>query len=590
MINLTSLQSKESLSMKTFLASIGKTNPTLFILEKSTEVIYFHNEQYTLLYLGEKILNTHDTIEAYNTKGIDFLKALEGAFSLLFYDKNLEKLFIAKDRVGIQPLYFSSINHTIIVGTHLREFQNVPNFNATINPSSVGEYMQFGSILQPNTIFKDCYKVGAGEYIVFDVKSGNYTATNYWELESDYAKEKSKANEAETLKTMHTLLQQSVEKATQNRNFGLSLSGGYDSTTLTAIAQAQSDTKVDTFTIGFDDENINEAPDAKRIAQHLGTNHHEHYFTAQDALVYIPKMCEVFDEPFADYASAPTMLTAQLLKENRLNNLIAGDGGDEVFATAEDVHLFDKIRKTPSFAKTIVATPLSLLPFEKIPYLKNHNNLAKKMSKLEQILKAKSIPKMIEIRNTLFLETELQSQIKAYTQPIDNGFDRVHFRGATQTVDEIIGTYFKTTMADGELIKSYASMNASDINLLTPFFDAKLMESMAQVPASLKIKDSIKKYLLKEISYQYIPKKLMERPKSGFAIPFSAWMKNELKDILYSQINKKRVDKDNIFYTSSILTIRDQFYAGNESYKYKLWRIFIFQLWYENFKRTNKEL
>ena len=201
-----------------------------------------------------------------------------------------------------------------------------------------------------------------------------------------------------------------------------------------------------------------------------------------------------------------------------------------------------------------------------------------------QILSAKDIPQMILARNTLFLEQELKSQIKEYVQPISTSFDEIEFNGYSECVDQIIGTYFKTSMIDGELVKSYSAMNSNDIRLSVPFLESGLIDYMAQIPSSIKIKDGIKKYILKEISYKYIPKELIERPKCGFDIPFSSWMKNELKDILFAQVNEERLTKDNIFYTSSILNIRDQFYAGNDIYKYKLWRIFIFQLWYEKIK------
>ncbi len=573
--------------MKTFLASIESDLNTISILKHSKEIQHFENENMLILFTGQNSLLVNDIAQQYQNREMHFLKELNSSFSLLLYDKLRNKLFIAKDKVGIEPLYFYSLENLIIVGTHLKDFKKVASFTPTINPSSIGEYMQFGSILQPHTIFKDCYKVCAGEYVCFDVDNNTYTSTKYWELEACYDDEKMQKSEAEILKETHTILQESVEKATKNSNFGLSLSGGYDSSTLVAIAQSQSEKKIDTFTIGFHCHEIDEAPHAKAISKHLGTTHHEYYFTAQDALDLIPKMCDVYDEPFADYASSPTMITAQLLKELNLTNIISGDGGDEVFATAEDVHLFEKIKKTPTLLKQLVAQPLSYLPIDKMPYLKNHKNLAKKIEKLQQILQAKNIPKMIEARNTLFLEEELKTQIKDYTKPLKNSFDILNFRGSAQAVDEIIGTYFKTTMADGELIKSYSAMNNLDINLLTPFLNPTLINYMAQVPSSIKIKNGVKKYLLKELAYQYIPKELIERPKAGFSIPFASWMKNELKEILYKQINKKRLDKDNIFYTSYILSIRDQFYLGNDAYKYKLWRIFIFQLWYENFQKNN---
>ncbi len=568
--------------MKNFLVSFNKLNKQLSIINYSKEVKILEQETHIILFTGQ--FTEENTIEeAYQKEGINFLKKLDGSFSCLIYDKLKNKLFIAKDKVGIEPLYFSSGRDNIIVGTHLKEFKKIETFEAIINPSSVGEYLQFGFVLQPNSIFKNCYKVCAGEYICFDLEKDTYDSIKYWELQSSYLNKKSTKKESIILKEAGTLLQEAVEKSTKDSAFGLSLSGGYDSSTLAAIAQQQSEKKVETFSIGFHEKSIDEAPYAKTIAKHIGTNHYEYYFSEKDALELIPQMSKVYDEPFADHASSPTLLTSQLLNNNNLSNLIAGDGGDEVFATAENVQILNLLRNAPMPLKKSFAKVINSIKIKKIPYLKNINNLPNKQNKLLQLLLAPNIPQMIYARNTLFLEEELQSHIQNYTKPILNSFDNINFSGHAQAVDEVIGTYFKTTMVDGELVKSYAAMNHLNIKLSTPFLDIKLLEYMAKVPSNIKIKNGIKKYLLKEIAHTYIPKTLLDRPKSGFDVPFSSWMKGILKDTLYSQINKKRLDKDNIFYTSYILNIRDQFYAGNEAYKYKLWRIFIFQLWYENF-------
>ncbi|CAA6799284.1 MAG: Asparagine synthetase [glutamine-hydrolyzing] (EC [uncultured Sulfurovum sp.] len=572
--------------MQTFLATINYKTQELLLLNKSKNINIIDNEKFYLLFNGT-LFNSINKIEllakAYEEKGITFLQELEGSFSLIIYDKEKKQLFIAKDKIGIQPLYYSQGHESFVFGTHLQDFDNTEEIQLTINPNSLANYLQFGFVLQPNTIFKDCYKVQSGEYILCDINTTSYSSHNYWKLESCYNQEKHISNEKETLYTAHELLKSSIAQNTRNTQYGVALSGGYDSSTLVAIAQAQSNTKINTFTIGFHHNEMNEAPYAKEVAKHLGTNHNEHYFTAKDALELIPKICEVYDEPFADHASSPTMLTAQLLKKNNIDNLIAGDGGDEVFATAADVHTFERLKKVPYLLKQFIAQPLKKVPIDKIPYLKNHNNFPNKYNKLMKILLAKNIPQMIQARNTLFLEKELHLHIKDYNKPILTSFDKINFQGSAESVDEIIGTYFKTTMVDGELIKSYASMNHQNIKLSTPYLNTELVDYMAKVPSSIKIKNGTKKYLLKEIAYQYIPKELIERPKCGFNIPFGSWMKNELKEILYSQINKERLDKDNIFYTASILNIRNQFYAGNDAYKYKLWRIFIFQLWYEHF-------
>ena len=517
--------------------------------------------------------------------GIDFIKQLEGNFSLVIYDKAQEKLFIVKDKVGTSPLYYHQSDNLIVVGNSLKRFKEIDSLSLTINPNALANYMQFGFVLQPSTIFKECAKLESGTYMIFDLQTKASSKHTYWSLESCYKSPKIERDEKEILSTAHSLLQESIRENMFNENCAFSLSGGYDSSTLATIAQSQSEQKIKTFTIGFEQSSINEAPDAKKIAKYIGSEHNEYYCTAKDALRLIPKIAKLYDEPFADHAATPTLLTAQLLNEQGITRLIAGDGGDEVFATADRVDFFERIEKMPSFLKNILINSLGKLTPEDIPYLKNHNDFPKKYHKYFHILAAKNISKMIQMKNSLFFEEELKHCIKGYENIGITTFDKIDFNGYEESVDKVIGTYFKTSMIDGELVKSYTAMQAYNISLATPFLNTQLIEFMAKVPASIKIKNNIKKYLLKEIIYTYLPKSLMERPKSGFYIPFAEWMREDLKEMLYGQINEQRLKEDNLFNVEPILNIRDQFYAGDDALKYKLWRIFIFQLWYENFRR-----
>jgi asparagine synthase (glutamine-hydrolysing) len=282
-------------------------------------------------------------------------------------------------------------------------------------------------------------------------------------------------------------------------------------------------------------------------------------------------------------------MTTQLLKENNIKQLIVGDGGDEVFATADDVAFFERIQTLPyKWRKRLLSLPLKI-DLSKITYLNDLNNLPNKYQKLLRILSAPNIPQMVKIRNLLFREDELQRMIQDYhTAPITS-FESIHFSGHQESVDEIIGSYFKSTMIDGELVKSKSATAYQGINVKTPYLNHQLIKYMAKVPASVKIKNGIKKHILKEIVHEYIPQKLLDRSKHGFNIPFASWMNNELKELLYAQINEERLKKDCLFTPSSILLIRDKFYAGHESYKYKLWRIFLFQLWYENYQNKTRK-
>lgn len=523
--------------------------------------------------------------EAYMRCGIKFIEKLEGSFALIIYDKKLEKLILIKDKVGVIPLNFYHSNTLIIFGTRISDFHQISQFKPSINPKSLASYLQFGCVLQPNTILNKCYKVQSGAYNHFDLIKIEYFNHTYWKLENCYQNKKIVSSEKEIIENAHLLLHNSISKTySSNEKVALSLSGGYDSSTLAALLQKQSNHKLNTFTIGFDNQDINEAKDAKAIAKHLGTEHHEHYFTPKDALKIIPKLCKIYDEPFAEYAATPTVLTAELLKEAQIQNIFVGDGGDEVFATADDTHFFERIHAINYELRASLTFPLKKLALEKMPYLKDFHNLPTKYSKLLQILSSKNIPATIEARNILFRENELEKLVQNYSTPITTTFNEINFNGHHETVDEIIGTYFKTTMTDGEVVKSYGAMNQHNIRLHTPFLDENLISYLATIPSSIKIKDGIKKYILKEIAHQYIPKHLLNRPKSGFDIPFELWMRKELKELVYSQINEKRLNKDKLFYTSSVIEIRDSFYQGNDNSKYKLWRIFIFQLWYENFK------
>lgn len=541
---------------------------------------------YTLLYLDPSTHSTLDLLQvAYSKWGTAFLEHLEGNFSLILYDKEQELLSLAKDKIGIIPLSYYHNNELIVFGSRIQDFKQAPGFIPEISPDGLVTYLQFGYLIQPNSILKGCHKVKSGQANHFDLSTKEMFTTLHWNLESCYQEDKLFPNEFKIINEADALLNNALSKIDLNCDkVALSLSGGYDSSTIAALLKKQNRYELETFTIGFEDERINEAPYAKAIAKHLNIQHHEHYFTSHDALEIIPQLAQIYDEPFANHAAAPTILTNALIKKEGIEHLFVGDGGDEVFATADDIHFFRRIQTLPLGLRTSITKILQSIDLEVFSSLEDHYNFPTKFDKLLRMFSGKNIPQMTEARNTLFREKELQGMVRNYQQPITTTFNEIHFTGFHETVDEIIGTYFKTTMIDGELVKTYSASNHQNIQIHAPFLDEELIQYMAKVPSSIKIKGGTKKYILKEILHQYLPQHLLDRPKSGFHVPFASWMRNEFKSLVYEQINEERLNKDKLFYTSSIIKIRDKFYEGHEIYKYKLWRIFLFQLWYENFK------
>ncbi len=539
-------------------------------------VLYSKDEKYK--YLSDvEILQIE-----YASLGSKLFQKLDGVFSLIVYDKKLQKIYIVKDRVGVKPLYFYQKDNTFIFGSSLKYFSKTKFFEKELDKDSLAIYLQYGYIIQPNTIFKNTYKIKSGHFLEFDLKTQNIQDQKYWSLEECYLEEKAHISESEIITDIHQLLKKSIEKRIdKNLSMGSSLSGGYDSSMIAALLQARSETKVDTFTIGFDEDSINEAPFAKKIATYLGTSHTEHYFSAKDALRIVPTLCQAYDEPFADYGATPTILTSQIAKESGVDLLFVGDGGDEVFATADDINKFETILSLPKNMRNLIYKSLSSIDLTKMPYLKDYRNIPTKYYKLLNIFNATDIPDMVRLKTILFTEHDMKYLIKDHEVSFETTFDEMDFSGSSESVDQVIGAYFKTFMTDGELVKSYGAINGANMSLREPFLDRDLIAYMAKVPSCIKIKNDIKKYLLKEIAYQYIPKELLDRPKSGFNIPFASWLRGELKEILYAQVNEKRLKEDNIFDPNYILDIRDQFYSGKDEYKYKIWTIFLFQLWFE---------
>lgn len=502
-------------------------------------------------------------------------KKLDGVFTVYIYQKNENKLYISRDRVGISSLYFYENKNSIIFGQNLKEFYKESSFEKDIDFSAVYSYLQNSYIRHPYSIFKNTKKITPGFYLEYDFNLNKSKEIEFWSYEKILDNNKPENNEKKVINTAHDLLLNSIQKRVKtDQNFASTLSGGYDSSIIATILNEISEKKIDTFTIGFDQHSINEAKDARKIASFLNTNHHEHYFTPQNAMQIVPKLCEIFDEPFADFGATPTVLMTKQINKNGFSSMYVGEGGDEVFATADNLINFERLGKIPKPIKSGLFHLLNKLDNKKTP-----NSYKKAL----EILKAENIPSLIQAKNLLFNKYEIDQLLLKKTDFI-TVFDKLNFSKNIPLVDQITGTHFKTSMVDTVLIKCFQSTQNFDLIIKEPFLDIDLISYMSKIPQSLKIKNGSKKYILKQIAYKYIDKKLLDRPKKGFDIPFSSWMRGVLKELVYENINEKRLIEENIFDVNFVINLRESFYNGDDSKKYKLWTIFIFQMWYRNIK------
>ncbi|MCH9813293.1 MAG: hypothetical protein K0U47_05045 [Epsilonproteobacteria bacterium] len=505
---------------------------------------------------------------------------LDGIYTLFIYDKEQHRVYTVRDKVGINNLYYYHTKKVLIISDSLTTLVNHPATNKVLDKESLGLYLNLGYVLQPNTIYKNCHKIQSGHFIDYLIQKNKLYHRVYWQYTQLYNQTKTKDTEEHILKNIESILEQSIQKRlNHNMTYGAFLSGGYDSATIAALLQKASPHKIKTFTIGFNDQSINEAQEAKEIANYLGTEHIECYFTKENIEEIIPLLSSIYEEPFSDFGATPTILLAKIAQQQGVQTLFGGDGGDEVFATADSVELYNNILRCPytvrnNLSKLIKAfTTNNFLPLPQ-------NGLVTKSSKLVQLLSSQTITTMIKTKMTLFTQHEL-NQLLTYPYKFKHTvFDDIIFPPETESIDQVTGTFFQTFMVEGELQKVKSALDHYQIGIETPYLDLGLIQYLATIPTSLKVKNHIKKSLLKEIAHTYIPKKLLDRPKSGFAIPFDQWMRKELKELLIDTINESSIKRDGLF-TQTLITLRDDFFNGREENKYKLWSIFLYQLWFD---------
>lgn len=589
---------EESIHKKTDYAHIFFSCGSKF--SKKKQIVSFHhltlvmdgniyNKEQMIIELhkyGYKINSYEDAeifITAFAHFGPKINEKIDGVFSCMIYDSEKEKVFLLRDNLGLKPLYYYQKNGFFLFGSSLKYFYQFNNFEKKIDKNSLAMYFRYGYILQPYSIFQDCYKLQSGHYLEVELKTEKITEFKHWDIVEYCNEPKHMLSETDIIDETQKLLIAAIQKrVNKTRHIGAFLSGGYDSSTITAILQAHCTQQIKTFTIGFEDHTLNEAPYAKEIAKYLETDHTEYYFTEKDAFDIVPKLSDYYDEPFADNGAIPTILLANLAKTAKIDTLFGGDGGDQVFATAIYKELYQVINFVPKSIRKIVSSFLYKINPKYIPYLQNSYNFPIKYHKCTKMIDASSIQEMIETKLSVFLNSDIKKLLQLEHIDHDHLFSNETYGKHSETLDQIMSTYLKIMTLNLELVKTNNPLHHLRISREMPYFDKELLHFVTKIPANLKIKNGVRKYILKQVAHQYIPKKLLNRPKSNFSVPRVQWLKGKFKEPLMDITTKKLIDKGGLFNYEMISKFQQAFFNGKEEYGHQLWFIFIFQLWYEN--------
>lgn len=545
------------------------------------EVYNFKEIQQELLekgYFFESDSDTEVILKAFHCWGIKSVDKFRGMFAFAIYDIDKQEITIFRDRVGVKPLYYSNTENEFIFSSELKPLLKFPAFDKSLDFEAVSSYLQFGYIHAPKSIFSAAKKLLPGHYLKFNIDTKKLDINCYWDV-TDYFEDKTNVTDitAITDELESIIIESFSLRMISDVPVGTFLSGGVDSSLVTAVLQKHSDVPINTFTIGFEDKNYDESSYAKAIADHLGTNHTEYICKKEDALEIIKELPNIFDEPFADSSAIPTTLVSRLAKE-KVSVVLSGDGGDELFCGYSSYALTDKrftfISKIPF--KNKVKKLISFIPLPLIILNGINENLYTKLMKFKNLLDHDDIANAFKVSNSVFCKDEIEKLISQDYFFCDDIITPV------SALEKMMISDFKGYLPDDLLVKVDRSTMSVSLEGREPLLDHKIIEFAASMPISLKKNKTI----LKDILKRYVPKELFLRKKQGFGIPINSWLRNDLKYLLDQYLNEDIIKEYGVFDPKYVADLLRLFYAEKNDDR-KIWTLLMFQMWFAEHLAVN---
>ncbi|MDN5102202.1 asparagine synthase (glutamine-hydrolyzing) [Aliarcobacter butzleri] len=567
-----------------------------FISDCDNYVIVFNGEVYNfktiraeLEKLGYVFVSQSDTeviLYSYKEWGIKSIDKFVGMFAFAILDKVEDKLVLVRDRAGVKPLYYYIYEDQFMFSSEIKSFHKHPKFKKEQNLEVLHYFFQFGYIPAPYTIFQNCFKLEAGHYLELKIDSLEFKITKYWDVNDFYLQEKISKSEDEIIEDIEKILDDAIDlRMVSDVPVGVFLSGGYDSSLVASILAKKQGKKINTFTIGFDDEKYNEAEHAKQIASYLGTNHTEYYMKNSDMLDLVEKLPFYYDEPFGDSSALPTMIVSKLARQS-VTVALSADGGDEAFCGYSKYFFLNKFQDifSNSFKREVLKVGLNLFSAnsveyinEKLPKNLRQTNIKDKYTKFQRAINSDSLEEMFENASSYVDKNEIARFLKiSKNQELFKKWEKI---GSLEFLNQMMAVDYKLFMNEDVLTKVDRATMSVSLEGREPLLDHRIIEYMAKVPLDIKYRNKQGKYLLRQILYKYLPKEMVDKPKSGFQIPLNEWLRCELKPLVLKYLDDTKLD-ENIFDLKEINILRKRFFEGQDIGTI-VWFILMYQMWKE---------
>ncbi|MBP6432879.1 MAG: asparagine synthase (glutamine-hydrolyzing) [Ferruginibacter sp.] len=536
--------------------------------------------------------DTEVVLHAYEEWGNKCLDKFIGMYSFVIYDEQKQKIFACRDRAGVKPFNYYWNNDVFVFASELKAIVEHPKFEKKINLDAVAAYLQYSYVPTPHCIYQNTYKLKPGNFLELDLGKKEIITAQYWNVYDAYNKPILNIDFNEAKQETAKILKKAFDyRMVSDVPVGVFLSGGYDSACVTALLQKDRTEKIKTFTIGVPDAGLNEAPFAKDVANHLGTDHTEYYCTQKEALELIPQLPFFYDEPFADSSAIPTSLVSKIAREKVIVALSA-DAGDEIFAgyNRYDYALkFGKrLQQIPGVFRKTLAALMNAIPSTAIPLVQKKYLFHSRYEKIKNFLQNPSEKNILKNITQQMTDDSIAVLMKHPVKVLPSAFDSEELNPENYSVlTYMMAIDYQTYMLDDILQKVDRATMSTSLEGREPFLDQHIIEWAAQLPIEYKYNKGQKKYILKEIVHDYIPKTMMDRPKMGFGIPIASWLQNELKPFVDLYFDEAFVEKQNIFNNAEVQKVKHAFYNGKTERAEKIWFLLMFQMWYDKWINNN---
>jgi asparagine synthase (glutamine-hydrolysing) len=527
------------------------------------------------------------------------LERCNGMFALALWDRRDQLLTLARDRLGEKPLYYGRAGSVFLFGSELKALRAHHAFDATIDRASVALFLRYSYLPTPRSVYEGIHKLGAGEMLVLDCTSRTASPRieTYWSLEDAARRGLATAfppgAEREVVDELDALLTDAVGLRMQaDAPVGAFLSGGIDSSAIVALMQEQSSRPVRTFTIGFNEDIYDEARFAREVARHLGTEHTELYVPATAALEHLPRIAETYDEPFADPSQLPTMLLCAMASE-QVTVSLSGDAGDELFAGyrryAWAQRAWRSVGWLPPTGRRLLGRGLSRVTPELWAAIGQRlRPLAVDSLDARFGDRVAKLAKLISLGDRDAMYRDLMSQWKEPASLVLGASEPpTHFTDIQRApvvegdLERLLYLDTLTYLPDDILVKLDRASMAVSLEARTPLLDHRVVELAWRIPYSMKVRGGVSKWPLRQVLDRYVPRELTDRPKKGFDIPLSEWLRGPLREWADSLLSEERLRSDGLIEPAPVREKWEQHLAGARNWHYPLWNVLMLQAWLE---------